>query len=491
MPAVFSNAENSGLNQYWYSQHTIETLVKEIQLHGQRVAFLSTPSLYFSLTDPAVIEEAVLFEFDTDFAAQIEAKFASSDNNSDNNKSTASSRTRFVHYDYNEPERVPMQFMGHFDYVVVDPPFITEEVWRKYAQTVKFILNTGTGPNASVNGGSGKVMFTSVLENHNMLETVNDLPLYIADFMPSIPNLVYQYYVFVNYPATSANLGVRNAKEIPYGQTEEEKKVLSAIQMANDLRESEVAFTLQMRNRDRSDEVPLPQPKPRQYVKADGSMADKVKSCATDFNHLKNKNLPGYNPNMNELMDKPIEEMRWSHVPAGLTEYAGGADAPPAADGPEVTYFGEKHANAVATRALLEEFKKGVDTMQKLLDVLIRSDAKLASPAIAADEAAAAAVKAERAEAEASREALLVTMGELKEKAEANGEEPLVTNVMAQCVAAYTKVVIAKEPAQELAGDATRLFKSPIFNRQKVLLADIKKYKQEFLAEQKKAKETA
>ena len=47
--------ENRDLNQYWYSKNTIETLCNAMReglkiSKGRRVAFLSTPSLYFSLS---------------------------------------------------------------------------------------------------------------------------------------------------------------------------------------------------------------------------------------------------------------------------------------------------------------------------------------------------------------------------------------------------------------------------------------------------------
>jgi len=49
-----SNPEDSNLNQYWYSSATIQVLseaISEIMAStgGTRVAFLSTPSLYFAL----------------------------------------------------------------------------------------------------------------------------------------------------------------------------------------------------------------------------------------------------------------------------------------------------------------------------------------------------------------------------------------------------------------------------------------------------------
>lgn len=49
-------SEDSNLNQYWYSQKTIDALCNAIRescdVSGEkRVAFLSTPSLFFSLTE--------------------------------------------------------------------------------------------------------------------------------------------------------------------------------------------------------------------------------------------------------------------------------------------------------------------------------------------------------------------------------------------------------------------------------------------------------
>jgi hypothetical protein len=37
---------------------------------------------------------------------------------------------------------VPSELVGTFDFVVVDPPFITREVWELYAETVKLLLRS-------------------------------------------------------------------------------------------------------------------------------------------------------------------------------------------------------------------------------------------------------------------------------------------------------------------------------------------------------------
>lgn len=58
------NPEKGDMNQYWYSSNTIDAMVADVYAHGGAplsVAFISTPSLYFSLpaecrTDCAVLD---------------------------------------------------------------------------------------------------------------------------------------------------------------------------------------------------------------------------------------------------------------------------------------------------------------------------------------------------------------------------------------------------------------------------------------------------
>jgi 16S rRNA G966 N2-methylase RsmD len=39
----------------------------------------------------------------------------------------------FVFYDFNKPLEVAPELKNSFDIILIDPPFITEEVWSKYA----------------------------------------------------------------------------------------------------------------------------------------------------------------------------------------------------------------------------------------------------------------------------------------------------------------------------------------------------------------------
>lgn len=90
-------------------------------------------------------------------------------------------------YDFNKPSDVPVELHHTFDCVVIDPPFITREVWEKYAETARLLLTA-----------SGKVIGTTVAENESMLGEI--LPgMTATKFKPSIPNLIYQYNLFTNY----------------------------------------------------------------------------------------------------------------------------------------------------------------------------------------------------------------------------------------------------------------------------------------------------
>ncbi|KAK9829735.1 hypothetical protein WJX72_007570 [[Myrmecia] bisecta] len=159
------HAENENFNQYWYSSHTIEVLVQEISAVSKRAAFLSTPSVYFSLPKgSAVRDNSYLLDFDQQWAKH----------------------PNFVLYDFNAPESLPASLHGSFDCVVIDPPFITQEVWQKYASAVHLLL-----------APQGKIILSTISENAAVLHKL--LGVTPQRFRPSIPNLVYQYNFFANY----------------------------------------------------------------------------------------------------------------------------------------------------------------------------------------------------------------------------------------------------------------------------------------------------
>jgi EEF1A lysine methyltransferase 1 len=84
-----------------------------------RIAFLSTPSLYFSI-DTDHRNNSFLFDYDDKWISD----------------------RGFVHYDFKEPVAFPPELSQSFDLIVIDPPFITEEVWLKYSTTAKALMRS-------------------------------------------------------------------------------------------------------------------------------------------------------------------------------------------------------------------------------------------------------------------------------------------------------------------------------------------------------------
>ena len=177
-------------NQYWYSRKTVEALVAaalELStragvLHNRpgRIAFISTPSLYFSLPVHARVGHAVL---------DIDEQWASD--------------AGFIAFDFNKGvDALPASARGAFDVVVVDPPFITEPVWRAYAAASHALLAQG-----------GYALLTTVAENADLLASLYP-GAKRTPFQPSIPHLVYQYDAYCSADPLPAALAVRN-KEIP------------------------------------------------------------------------------------------------------------------------------------------------------------------------------------------------------------------------------------------------------------------------------------
>ena len=158
--------EKADFNQYWYSANTIRALVNECAAHGKRIACMSTPSIFFSM-DPEKQKAGALFDFD--------------------NKFKRKAGDSFFKYDFNAPEDIPEKFRGKYDFLVIDPPFITKEVWEKYAIAAKSLI-TPTG---------GKILLTTIDENEELIKKL--LGCSRRKFRPLIPHLVYQYSIYTNY----------------------------------------------------------------------------------------------------------------------------------------------------------------------------------------------------------------------------------------------------------------------------------------------------
>lgn len=314
--AVFtSDAVKAQLNQYWYSTKTIRTILSEVLHHATRAAFLSTPSLFFALDQPlssdeteedarrrkALRSKSVLLEYDRQWESD----------------------AGFVFYDFRKPDHVPVQHMGKFDYVIADPPFITEDVWTAYIHTAKLLLvspsstngvetqvDESSHPPPSSHGmqttvGNGKVLFTTILENHTTLESLLNGPLYIPHFRPLVHHLTYQYVCFTNYVATKLNQ-IRNDEV-----EEEDEKIRAGIEMANTIRLSEEAFALQMQTRPReAGEQLLPT---TAYQKECEQQRDHPTNAAQGEPHRDAANGEAI-----KWESTPLEKMPWGHIPESL-----------------------------------------------------------------------------------------------------------------------------------------------------------------------------
>ena len=101
-----------------------------------------------------------------------------------------------------------------FDFLVLDPPYVTRDVWKKYALSINFLL-----------APEGKLLLSTLDDNKDFIfELTGSRPV---NFRPYIPSLIYQFSFYSNY--SSPSLEVTNT-EIPcLNGAEEEKRVLSIL----------------------------------------------------------------------------------------------------------------------------------------------------------------------------------------------------------------------------------------------------------------------
>ncbi|KAJ9515411.1 hypothetical protein QJQ45_016407 [Haematococcus lacustris] len=156
--------------------------LQELLSCSQKAAFLSTPSVYFSLPKGSSLRQnSWVLDFDTQWASD----------------------PHFVKYDFNSPLALPADLHHAFDCVVIDPPFITREVWQHYAATARLLLQPQ---------GAGKVIASTVAENAPLMEEL--LGVKPVAFRPSIPHLVYQYNFYTSHEPSADGLGAANP-EVP------------------------------------------------------------------------------------------------------------------------------------------------------------------------------------------------------------------------------------------------------------------------------------
>jgi hypothetical protein len=161
----------------------------DTRFENRSVAFLSTPSLFFSVPREFLVQ-CTLFDYDEKF-----------ENMTRNMQLEDSNIPHFVLYDFNNPkENIRSNSLHAYSMIIVDPPFITKDVWEKYAQTVKILAANK----------DCLILCSTIAENELLMyELMNLKPV---AYKPSIPNLVYQYNFYANFNSEHIN---RKNNEIP------------------------------------------------------------------------------------------------------------------------------------------------------------------------------------------------------------------------------------------------------------------------------------
>ena len=160
--------EDQSMNQYWFSEKTIDFIVKQVEKHGKKVAFVSTPSIFFSVSKEFQ-NNCYLFDYDKAFMKK---------------------HKNALFFDFNDFSDI--QPDNTFDFIVIDPPFITEDVWTKFSNFAKQLVIKNEKDEVT-----SKILASSICENKDMLKKL--LNLDARKFKPSIPHLVYQYNLYSNY----------------------------------------------------------------------------------------------------------------------------------------------------------------------------------------------------------------------------------------------------------------------------------------------------
>ncbi|TDH67226.1 hypothetical protein CCR75_001603 [Bremia lactucae] len=126
-------SEDFRLSQFWYDEQTGRSLAKEAIEHSSnelKIAFVSTPAAYrdflkiqSEVTDnrkqARMAENVYIFEFDRRFGA----KYGES----------------YCFYDYNTPTSLPEKFHHFFDYVLMEPPHLSQDCLKKYSDTLRWL----------------------------------------------------------------------------------------------------------------------------------------------------------------------------------------------------------------------------------------------------------------------------------------------------------------------------------------------------------------
>ncbi|CAG5131573.1 unnamed protein product [Candidula unifasciata] len=172
----FQPQEDWQLSQFWYDDKTAEILAREaLAVAGEygRIACVSSPTVYRKLVGLKSLNvEVKCLEYDR--------KFEMFGND-------------FIFYDFNEPLDLDTCLKNHFDVVIADPPFLSEECLTKTALTLKYLARDKI------------ILCTGAVMESLALKLLNVSP---CEFRPTHQKqLQNEFLCYTNYESETLNSG--------------------------------------------------------------------------------------------------------------------------------------------------------------------------------------------------------------------------------------------------------------------------------------------
>ncbi|GAA5915954.1 hypothetical protein JCM5296_002218 [Sporobolomyces johnsonii] len=115
--------EDWQLSQFWYSTSFASHLcrfIRSFATPATRIAFLCCPTSYVAFQHQNPLPDVWLLEYDGRFGLV--------------------GQDKFVHYDLEEPDKIPQSLRGTVDIAIADPPFLNEITNRHLSTALKHLL---------------------------------------------------------------------------------------------------------------------------------------------------------------------------------------------------------------------------------------------------------------------------------------------------------------------------------------------------------------
>lgn len=169
--------EDWQLSQFWYTEDTSNALAQEAisqTLAGQRIGCIASPSVYTALKKIEHDREPFVLEYDKRFNVFDE---------------------EFIFYDFNEPLAIDKSMRNSFDFLVIDPPFLSNACWSKVIQTAKYLIKE-----------KGKIMVCTGLVMKELI--ASELDCQLCEFQIEHANgLSNEFGCYLNYTSKNPQFG--------------------------------------------------------------------------------------------------------------------------------------------------------------------------------------------------------------------------------------------------------------------------------------------